>query len=111
MSHQLTLEDALAAGDGAMQACTDKAVALGFSTDAAKSFVLNWLAEYGPTPGEDMVEAAGKTGRRDLAAHDMRAWGGVFASLSGRRIECLRSDLPRRRGHGTSGGKLWSLLQ
>jgi hypothetical protein len=111
MSAQMTIDQAIAAGEQAMQACTDKAQSLGFSTDAAKTFVLGWLAEYGPTPGEDLVDAAERTGRPDLIAHDARAWGGVFASLSGRRIHCLRSDLPRKRGHGTSGGKLWAILQ
>jgi hypothetical protein len=111
MGEQLTLEDAIAQGQEAMLACADRAEALGFSTEAARAFVLRWLAEYGPTPGEVLVEAAEKTGRADLIAHDARAWGGVFCGLSGKRIQCLRSDLPRKRGHGTSGGKLWALLQ
>lgn len=106
-----SMEQAKEQGATAMQACTDKAKSLGFSTDAARAFVLHWLAEYGPTSGEDLVEAAQRTTRSDLQAHDMRAWGGVFAALSGKRIHCLRSDLPRKRGHGTSGGKLWAVLQ
>lgn len=106
-----SLSTATAAGQAAMQACTDKAESLGFSTDAARAFVLNWLTEYGATPGEDIVDAAHKTGRPDLIAHDARAWGGVFASLSRQRIRCVRSDLPRKRGHGTSGGKLWAISQ
>jgi hypothetical protein len=108
---QVDLIDAIAAGEQAMQACTDKAESLGFSTDAAKTFILNWLSEHGQTPGEDLVEAARRTGRPELIPRDMRAWGRVFALLSGKRIHCLRSDLPRKRGHGTSGGKLWAILQ
>jgi hypothetical protein len=109
---QLTIEDAIAAGQEAAQACNDKAESLGFSTDAARAFVLAWLAEYGPTPGEAIVEAAENTHRADLRGHDQRCWGAVFGKLSrDHRIRCLRSDLPRKRGHGTSGGKLWGLVQ
>jgi hypothetical protein len=109
---QATIFDAIAKGEQGMQACADKAESLGFSTEAARAFVINWLAEYGPTAGEDLVEAAEKTGRTDLRGHDQRCWGAVFGKLSKtNRIRCLRSDLPRKRGHGTSGGKLWALVQ
>jgi hypothetical protein len=111
MTAQMTIDQAIAAGEQAMQSCTDKAEELGFDTKAAREFVLHYLQMHGSTAGEDLVDAAERTGRPDLIAHDARAWGGVFASLSGRRIHCLRSDLPRKRGHGTSGGKLWAILQ
>lgn len=109
---QATIFDAIAAGETAAQACADKAETLGFSTDAARSFVIRWLAEYGPTPGEELVEAARNTRRPDLIPHDGRAFGAVFLTLQRQhRIRCLRSDLPRKHGHGSSGGKLWALVQ
>jgi len=108
---QLTLEHALARGEEAMQACADKAEAQGFSTDAARAFILNWLAEYGPTVGEDIVDAAKATGHADLSPHKGQAWGSVFTTLrkSG-RIHCVEICL-RRKGHGTAGSRRWALVQ
>jgi hypothetical protein len=58
--------------------------------------------------GEDLVDAA----RRALPQIGGRAFGNVIRSMSVRGlIRCVRSDLPRRNGHGTSGGKLWALCQ
>ena len=109
---QLSIEDAIAAGHEAAERCADAAEKRGFSTEAARTFVLRWLAEYGNTAGEDLVEAARKTGRADLIPPDGRAWGAVFLTLQRQhRIRCLRSDLPRKHGHGTSGGRLWALVQ
>jgi hypothetical protein len=108
---QLPIDLAIAAGDAAMQACTDKAESIGFSTDAARSFVLNALAEYGPCWGEGLVDLAHTSGRADLIAHDERAWGTVFASLVRRnRIRCIEYGL-RRKGHGTAGARRWALVQ
>jgi hypothetical protein len=109
---QLTIQDAIDAGHEAAQHCADKAQTLGFSTEAARVFVIRWLAEYGNTAGEDLVEAARKTGKPELIPHDGRAWGAVFLTLQRQhRIRCLRADLPRKRGNGTSGGRLWGIVQ
>jgi hypothetical protein len=109
--NQLRIEDAIAAGEQAMQACTDKAERLGFSTDAARAFILNWLAEYGPSWGEDIVDAANASGREDLRTHKERAWGGVFCGLSRtHRIHWVEIGL-RRKGNGTAGARRWSLVQ
>jgi hypothetical protein len=111
MSAQMTIDQAIAAGEQAMQACTDKAETLGFSTDAAKTFVLGWLAEYGPSWGESMVDAAKATGRADLIPHEDRAFGAVFSSLSRQhRIRCVEYGL-RVKGNGTAGARRWSLVQ
>lgn len=108
---QLTIEDAIAAGDTGMQRCADKAETLGFSTDAARSFVLHWLTEYGASWGEDMTDAAAKTHRLDLVAHDQRAWGSVFSTLARQhRIRCIELGM-RRKGNGTAGARKWSLVQ
>jgi len=74
----------------------------------ARAFVIEYLTEHGPSAGEDIVEAGTAAG---IKSHDGRAWGSVFARLSGKQIRCLRSDLPRKKGHGTSGGKQWGLIR
>lgn len=106
---QLSL--AIARGDSAAQACTDKAQTLGFSTEAARAFVLHWLAEYGASFGEDIVDGAALSGRADLRAHTGKAWGSVFATLSRQsRIRCIEIGL-RRKGNATAGARRWSLVQ
>jgi hypothetical protein len=108
---QFTIDDAIAAGEAGVQRCADKAESLGFSTDAARVFVLAWLAEYGPSWGEDIVDAAKATIRTDLSAHSEKAWGAVFSVLSRtHRIRCIEYGL-RRKGHGTAGARRWSLVQ
>lgn len=107
---QLSIDDAIAATEQAMHACTAKAASLGFSTDAAKTFVLRLLAE-GPSWAEDIVDAAVATGRADLIAHDGRAWGSVFSGLARvHRIRCVELGM-RRKGNGTAGARRWSLVQ
>lgn len=67
----------------------------------------DWVKEHGPTSGEDLVDFAMAHGFR---GHDMRCFGGVFSSLVRQgSLVVLRSDLPRKRGHGTSGGKLYGI--
>lgn len=86
--------------------CQAKAVRVaGFYPEGARQFIVGWLRRHGPTSGEDLVTAATEHGYR---AHDGRAFGPVFKMLVKRGlIVCLRSDLPRKRGHGTSGGRLY----
>ena len=58
--------------------------------------------------GEELVEVA----RLHAPCKDGRAFGAIFKSLAHRGlIRCLRSDLPRKYGNGTSGGRLWCLCQ
>lgn len=93
-------------GEQASQACLGAAERRGFDTEGARTFLLSWLRRHGPQSGESLVKAATEHGFRP---HDGRAFGAVFKALSARKlITCLRSDLPRERGHGTSGGKLWA---
>lgn len=59
--------------------------------------------------GEELVHIAKGMG---AVPHDDRAFGSVFQQMERRGLtRCLRSDLPRKRGHGTSGGKLWGLCR
>lgn len=74
----------------------------------ARQFVLDYLRQYGATSGEvitDMAIAAG------LAPHDARAFGPVFAYLAHknrRQIVCV-GLVPRQKGHGTAGWRVWAL--
>jgi hypothetical protein len=82
-----------------------------FSTKA-KAAILAHLRVVGQASGEELVEIAKLKGA--VPRKGDRAFGGVFLALSSQKnpqIRCIRSDLPRKRGHGTSGGKLWGLVQ
>ena len=109
---QLTIDDAIAAGRAGMQLSQDAAERRdpNFSARAQQAFIAHLqAAPLHQASGEDLVDAALAAG---AVPDDSRAFGGVFLALSRRGvIRCLRSDLPRRRGHGTSGGKLWGLTQ
>lgn len=107
------LEAARAAGREAGEACAEKAHSVaGFNTTAAAKFMHSWVVRFGPTSGEQLVKAAREHGHKP---HDDRAFGTVFLMLQrgvdGKRLKVLRSDLPRTRGHGTSGGKLWGMVR
>lgn len=111
--NQLTIDDAIAAGHDCAARALEKAQRADSAfADRAKAFILEHLKNFGPTSGEDLTQACKDAGI--VPANDDRAFGGIFFSLShpkNSRIRCLRSDLPRRFGHGTSGGRLWGLVQ
>ncbi len=104
----LNLEAARELGEQAAQACLAKAHRADplFSQRAATA-ILNHLKAVRIASGEELTEIAIAHGARPP---DSRAFGGVFKMLRHRGlIECVRADLPRKSGHGTSGGKLWSI--
>lgn len=111
--NQLTIDDAIAAGHDCAARALDKAQrADNTFAERAKAFMLEHLKNFGDTSGEDLTDACKAAGIRPQ--NDDRAFGGVFLSLSNPsapRIRCIRSDLPRKYGHGTSGGRLWGLVQ
>ena len=96
-------------GIEAGQACLDKAIAVtDFDPAAARRFIVAHLRRWGQMSGEELVAAAKLHGHRP---HSDRAFGTVFRMLiQQHQIHCLRSDLPRVRGHGTSGGKLYCAM-
>lgn len=105
---QLTIDDAVAAGEAGMARVLAKAQSLApeFSI-RAQAAVLAHLAVVGECCGEALTDIARARG---ATCHDARAMGPIFKTLASRGlIQCLRSDLPRVRGHGTSGGKLWGI--
>jgi hypothetical protein len=96
---------ARALGEAGAQQCADAAERRGWDSAGAQRFVVGWLRRHGPTSGEDLVQAAEEHGYRP---QDGRAFGAVLGALARRQeIRCVRADLPRRHGHGTSGGRLW----
>lgn len=79
----------------------------GFDREGARKFVLSQLVRFGQMSGEDLVDAATEHGFR---APDARAFGPIFSKLlRDKQIRVIRSDLPRKRGNGTSGGRLYGL--
>lgn len=107
---QLTITDAIAAGEIGMQRSAEAAERRDpdFRTKATHAMLAHLrAAPLRRAAGEDLVDAALAAG---AVPPDARAFGGIFLALSRRNvIRCLRSDLPRKRGHGTTGGKLWEL--
>lgn len=99
-----------ALGEQAAEACLRKAEDVArFDSEGAAKFITGWIVRHGNTSGEDLVDAAVDHG---FHVHDRRAFGGVFKRLLGSNtIRVLRSDLPRRNGHGTSGGRLYGLVR
>ena len=101
-----TVAHARAQGERMGNLAADKAEAerAGFRA-AAEAFVLAYLQQHGPSSGEDITAAMVLAG---IKPKDKRAFGPVYQALASKKqIQCLRSDLPRRLGHGTTGGKLW----
>lgn len=102
----MTIDDALRAADLGIRRAAARAERdiPDFSRRAA-SYMAAYLTAHGPTSGEDLVDAAIAAG---YTAADARGFGQAFRFLrEEHRAPVLRSDLPRRRGHGTSGGRLY----
>lgn len=99
---QLTIYAALAARGAALESVTTNAGAV--FVEQASRYVMAYLREYGPTPGEDLSEACVKVG---IVPHDLKAFGQVYMRLSraGKIEKC--GMVPRRRGHMTTGGNVW----
>lgn len=77
----------------------------GFS-DAAAAFILGYLGQHGPTAGEVLTLRCKDAG---ITAHDDRAFGGVYMTLSRRGRIVKVGTVRRERGHGTAGGNVWAL--
>lgn len=99
------VEVARAVGEQEANRCEAKAEREGFDSGEAAEWILAYLRRQGECSGEELVRQARGAGHNPS---DARAFGGIFQRLCrARLIVCLRSDLPRINGHGTSGGKLW----
>lgn len=101
---QLTLDEAMAARDQAMQKVEENA-GEGFY-EAATELSLDYLRCHGPTSSEDLTIACLESG---IVPHDDRAFGPVYAKLSRSGQITKAGYCARKRGHGTSGGIVWRL--
>ena len=74
----------------------------------AREFVLAYLRQHGATAGEVVTDMAIASG---LRPHDPRAFGPVYAYLANkkRRLIVCVDYVPRTKGHGTAGGRVWAL--
>ena len=94
-------------GQAAGAACLAKAERVaGFDADAARAAVLELLADGVARSGEELVDHCQRLG---LVPHDARAFGAVIGTLARRGLIEAVGYAARRKGHGTSGARLWSV--
>lgn len=79
---------------------------VGFNAIAVERFFIDYLSKHGQASGEDLTDAAKNAG---YVPHDDRAFGPIFASLARSRIIRVLDFAERRKGHGTSGARVWAL--
>ncbi len=105
--NQLTIDDAIAAGDHGMAVCAQKAerVAPAFTEKAAEA-ILQHLQAVRQCSGEVLTDVARAHG---AVPHDDRAFGAVFKSLARRGLIRHVGYCQRTKGHGTSGGRIWGI--
>ena len=96
---------ALCRGQAAAAACLAKAERVTeFDGERARAAVLELLADGRARSGEEIVDHCQRLG---LVPHDARAFGPVFGTLARRGLIEAVGFVPRAKGHGTSGGRLW----
>lgn len=103
---QITIDDAIADRDAAIETVSNNAGQL--FREAAQTFIVNYLRDHGPTPGETLTDACLQAG---IVPHDDRAFGSVYLALSRRGIIRKVGLCPRRKGHATSGGNVSDLTE
>ena len=94
-------------GYTAMQTVAQHAEAVrpGFA-EQARALVLAFLEEGGPMSGEQLTSLCKSSG---VKPHDDRAFGSVYYGLAKAGQIVKVGTCKRQRGHGTSGGSIWSL--
>lgn len=104
---QLTIDDAIAAGDRGMAICLAKAErnAPDFVEKAEKA-ILDHLRIVRQCSGEVLTDIARARG---AIPHDDRAFGAVFKGLAKRGLIRSIGFCVRTKGHGTAGGRIWGI--
>lgn len=92
----------LAAAAGAQAAAEDDDPLFGAR---ALAFIVNHVREKGAVAGESITLAATASGIRPSKGD--RAFGAIYAKALREGYIRAHSYVPRLRGHGTSGGKLY----
>lgn len=112
MSSQLSLFDAAPTpsprelGDLAATACLSHAESHGFDSAAAAEWIIEYLCREHEATGEQIVDDMKAAGH---VPHDDRAFGSIIGTLARRkRIVCV-GFANRRKGHGTSGARVWGI--
>jgi hypothetical protein len=101
-----SIAQARAAGLGAGLRSIDRAEAENPSfTQEALDFIVTYIRDHGETPGESVTLAAVKAG---IAPPDQRAFGPIYAMALRRELIHVVRFIPRVRGHGSAGGKLYA---
>lgn len=103
---QTTLEQAIAERDRAIDAVVETSGEV--FQHLAKAYIIEYLRRHGPTPGEDLTDKCLEIG---IVPHNTKAFGGVFLCLSKRGIIYKVDTCLRRKGHATSGGNVWGLVE
>ena len=75
--------------------------------ERASTFILAHLAAHGATSGEALTDACKVAGIRPPQGMDDRAFGPVYQRLAQANQIRVCGSTTRRRGHGTSGGRVW----
>lgn len=102
---QLTIDDALAAGEAAIRQVSANA-GKEFAEQAA-AYVIYLLRSFGPMTREQLTDGCKAMGIRP---HNDKAFGGVYKGLS-RQGKIRSLGVSRRtKGHGSNGGNLWEVV-
>jgi len=78
-----------------------------FAADAG-AFVVRYLTVHGPTAAEVLTRQCRAAG---ITPHDDRAFGPVYMRLARMKVIEKVGAVRRERGHGTSGGNVWKLVE
>lgn len=78
-----------------------------FAADAG-AFVVRYLQVHGPTSAEILTRQCRAAG---ITPHDDRAFGPVYMRLARMKVIEKSGAVRRERGHGTSGGNVWKLVE
>jgi len=74
-------------------------------SEQAFDFIVKYIREHGEVPGESVTLAAVKAG---IKPPDQRAFGPIYAMALRRELIHVVRYIPRVRGHGRAGGKLYA---
>lgn len=74
-------------------------------SEKALDFIVKHVREKGEVPGESVTLAAAEAG---IKPPDQRAFGPIYAMALRRGLIHVVRYIPRVRGHGSAGGKLYA---
>jgi predicted DNA-binding transcriptional regulator YafY len=74
-------------------------------SEKALAFIVDHVRQKGEVPGESITLAAVKAG---ISPPDQRAFGPIYAMALRRGLIHIVRYIPRVRGHGSAGGKLYA---